>query len=145
VRLWDVKAKNEISKIEAMRRAYVVAYSEDGKRLMAGGADCESKSDGSKKLVGRIRMWDAANGMESTKFKGHPDAVKCGRFSPDGKFLATGGLDKAVRVWDVATGDEKKSFQMGSSVWCLAFSHDGKRIFVGLEDSSVRILNLDEE
>jgi WD40 repeat protein len=35
---------------------------------------------------------------------GHPDEVTAVAFSPDSKTLATGGGDRVVRLWDVATG-----------------------------------------
>jgi WD40 repeat protein len=49
-------------------------------------------------------------------------------FSPDGKRLAAGGWDQAVRVWDLAK-PEKPSLELGKQdggVRGLAFSPDGK-------------------
>jgi RNA polymerase sigma factor (sigma-70 family) len=53
-------------------------------------------------------------------------------FSPDGKTLATGGTDNAIRVWDVATGRQTRLLlgHRGSLV-ALAFSADGKRLVSG--------------
>ena len=37
-------------------------------------------------------------------------------FSPDGKLLVSGGADSAIKLWDVATGSNLKTFngsQMG--------------------------------
>jgi WD40 repeat protein len=37
---------------------------------------------------------------------GHTGRVLCAKFSPDGKFLATGGEDKSVRIWSTASWGE---------------------------------------
>lgn len=36
--------------------------------------------------------------------EGHSDSVAALAFSYDGKYLATGGLDGAVKIWLVSTG-----------------------------------------
>src|SRR5208283_4419998 len=37
-------------------------------------------------------------------FTGHAGLVTCLAFSKDGKFLATGGKDKSIRIWDAVNG-----------------------------------------
>jgi WD40 repeat protein len=51
--------------------------------------------------------------------------------SPDGKTLAT-GEDGVVRLWDLATGKETRSFAYPDLFWVrwLTFSPDGKRLAV---------------
>jgi hypothetical protein len=49
-------------------------------------------------------------------------------FSPDGKLLAAGTLDGRIKLWDVATGEERRILWTGAirPVDALVFSPDGK-------------------
>jgi len=50
-------------------------------------------------------------------------------YSPDGKVLASGGA--GLSLWDAATGQLKHGLFRDYSISCLAFSPDGKTVFIG--------------
>ena len=85
--------------------------------------------------VGRERP--ARNWPPST---GHKDEVYSVAFSPDGKTLASGSLDKTIKLWEVATGKERATFEGHSDgVTSVAFSPDGKTLASGSDDTTIKL------
>ena len=67
---------------------------------------------------------------------GHTDLVNSVAFSTDGKSIASGSLDKTIRIWDAKTGKPIKTFSgHTNAVNSVAFSPDGKSIVSGFGDN----------
>lgn len=47
-----------------------------------------------------VRIWDRYTGALINHFTAHDDWVQALAFSPDGIFLATGGFDRTVKLWE---------------------------------------------
>jgi WD40 repeat protein len=116
-----------------------VAFSADGRLAASGSDDCT------------VRIWEVGMGRELVCLKdemgqSNPDKTRAGEvlavaFSGDGKVLASGGNDRLIRIWDVATGKLLRVLERGhtDSIRCLVFAPDGKRLVSGGNDRSLRI------
>jgi WD40 repeat protein len=104
---------------------FAVALSPDRKLVATGGRTGKPVENGPK--GGEVILWDVATKRERTTLFGHTSWVTSVAFSPDGKLLATGGLDRMVKVWDVPSGKETVSLpHQTDEIGRVIFSSDGQ-------------------
>jgi len=80
-------------------------------------------------ILGLIVLLDSVRGqqVELTVRTGHVDSVRSLAFSHDGRYLATVGDDKTVRIWDVRGGQELRAFGgHRTPITAVAFSPDDR-------------------
>jgi sugar lactone lactonase YvrE/mono/diheme cytochrome c family protein len=103
-----------------------VAFSPDGTKLAAGGAD------------GAVRVYEVATGKRLLLIEQHADWVTAVAFSPDGTRLASSSRDKSARVFDARTGEMTAAY-LGheATVYAVAWSGDGRHVYSGGRDREV--------
>ena len=135
--MWDTRTWEQVGRFtENDHLIHSVCLSPDG-RLVAFTSD-----------VGKdIHLLDVTSGKLLRTLHAHTTGIRAAVFSPDGKIIASAGLDEAddaerVKFWDVESGKElahTPKWRMGSKP--LAFSPTGDILAVTMEDGSVRLLD----
>ena len=119
--VWDAAAGTKIRTLAGGSGR--VAYSPDGKFVATGG--------------GKVELWNPTSGAPIREL----DATDVLAFSPDGRMLAATGQDKAVRLYDPATGNPIRTLT-GVYADQLAFSPDGTHVAVVAPDRTVQVAAL---
>jgi WD40 repeat protein/tetratricopeptide (TPR) repeat protein len=111
-----------------------VAYHPEGDRLVSSGID------------GRVRVWNALADPAARRIDGGSTIQGTQiRFSPDGRWLLTAGIQPIVALRDVETGEIVRTlrnlvgYSTGNPVPIDAFSQDGSQVAVGVPGQPLTI------
>lgn len=74
---------------------------------------------------------------------GHSSRINCALFASDRRWLASGGADNTIRLWDVDSGHELRAL-VGHKNWIksLAVSRSGELLASGSNDRTVKLWNV---
>src|SRR5262249_3463391 len=123
VKLWDAETGQEVFSLQHRLGVSSVAFSPDGKRILAGGGLGGTSVE--------AKVWDAVKGQEIHSLKGHTSPGTSVAWSPDGKRILSGSRDKTARVWDTKSGQELLILNHSDRVNSVSWSPDGKHILTG--------------
>jgi WD40 repeat protein len=125
VRLWDVPDGKFLHKLSAP----------DGIKLLtlSGGLLAISTQGRLGRLQTPVTLWDIGSGALRWKLDFSSNGLYALALSPDGNYLATGGGDRRVGLWDVRTRKQLWERPLIGQGLCqaLAFAPDGKTLAAG--------------
>jgi WD40 repeat protein len=124
-RLWDVATGRRIQEFVVGPGASVIAaLSSDGSRAATTDARDEHGES--------LRLWDVASGRVIARLEGHKGSVRSLAFSPNGRYLVSGGDDTEARIWDGRTGRELRSLgHFANGIGSVACSADSALVAIG--------------
>lgn len=74
---------------------------------------------------------------------GHASEVRSAAFSPDGNFILSGARDNSMKLWNVASGKEIRTFHgHQGDVFSVAFSTDGRYALSSSLDKLVKLWDI---
>lgn len=150
--VWDFENAKLLKRVATRsERAYAMLYLPDGKLVVAGGRPGQE---------GDVRIYDITvagketagvqrlDGISDPKVMIKQlvevdDSVLCLALSTDGKSLASGGCDRTIRVWDLASGKLEQTIENHADwVMGISFSRDDKFLFSAGRDKTAKVWSL---
>jgi RNA polymerase sigma factor (sigma-70 family) len=152
--VWDAATGKQLAEPGLkMNATLCLAFSPDGRTLAAGGFLAKYgkiEETNSNSVISlwkwdgdRLQpLWEAKPDFEAP-LRSRSQGIGCVAFSPDGKYLATGGsANNLIRIWDVSDGKEVQEFRAsGSHVGALTFSPTEKALASGSDDGALALWN----
>jgi WD40 repeat protein len=145
VRIWDATAAGPGEVLNIADSSDPIAYSSDGDLLITIS---RSRSRANDSI---IKIWDTVTGELKETLDTLVPNVKSYAASPDGRYLAVGGDDNVVKIWDLSTQQEVFTMTehgpgivgaVHSGILGLDFSPDGTLLATGGADGYVMVWNV---
>jgi WD40 repeat protein len=117
VRIWDVHERKLVRTYRKHQGDVFAVAFHPTENLVASGSHSGDA----------VRLWDPKTGEDVQALPWSAD-VRSVAFSADGKLLAAGSYEGAVRVWDLSNTDAEPITHhlYAGPVLCVSFSHDGR-------------------
>jgi WD40 repeat protein/mono/diheme cytochrome c family protein len=154
--VWDAQTGKLARRVfTRAERAHAMAFLPDGKLIVAGGRPGQEGDlrvynidAGTPKKFGNDLAIDGVND-KAVFLKDYiqvEDSLFALAISKDGKKLATGGTDRIVRVFDVASGKLEHAIENHAD-WILgiAFTPDGKSLVTASRDKTAKVWDLENK
>lgn len=120
IRVWDVRSGLPLRDVGEQNAPREIAWSGDGAVIATCGAD------------GSVHVRDAESGALIRSFHHESGSVNGVAFTPDSRYLLSGGEDETLRVWHLGGGFEVYRYRdFPVAVTTLSVSGDGKSIATG--------------
>jgi WD40 repeat protein len=125
--VWQAKDGQVLANVAD--RAASIAFNAGSNQMLTGGSD------------GALKLWAMPPAPE--RALAHPDAVNAAVLSADGKRLYSGGADKMVRAWNLASPNQPERQFSGhtAAVNAVAVSANGQVLASAGDDETIRFWN----
>ena len=129
-RLWDVANGQEIARMR-------LTAGPDFKTLWLLAQTAHISPPLAKPQL--LKYGRCLSGRELTPLRNAYAAVTALAFSPDGKYLVSGGYHGTIQQWDLATGKQSRRRQHKAAIVAIRFSPDGRLMVTAGSDRLARV------
>jgi WD40 repeat protein len=147
--LWKWEKTLDLSGLDLGEELVLDIYSDtfNPRGIMDGGTNDDTRTLGVQvwcvMLLPSLPKVEAAGRDINTPlhvWEGHPEGVRRGVLTTDGRILVSGAWDGTIKIWDVPTGKEQKTFPvLAPGLQALAVSPRGENFATAANDRVVRI------
>jgi len=131
IKIWDAKTGKLLSTIEDDWAVWSLTWTSDEKKLIAG------------MLSGLIRIFDTATWQGIAVLDEHEYGVASLTLFPNDRLLASTSFGRTAHLWNLDTNLQVGSpLQHEDSIYCAAFSADGKLLSTGCGDENAYVWNV---
>jgi WD40 repeat protein/serine/threonine protein kinase len=91
-----------------------------------------------------VSLWETSSESAPVAvLEGHENAVQAVAADASGEWLASGGADRTVKIWNVEGKDVRRTYRNNSDfISALAFSPNGTLLATGALDGTIKVLSL---
>jgi WD40 repeat protein len=154
VKLWDVESGRLIRTLQGRTEAHPtiklvgsLTFSPDGRMIAAGfGSPSHQFGNYGDQVV---IIWNSRTGRPIHTLHAHENAIPSVCFAPDGKSLISASHDGIIKLWEVGSWREIRSWGSKTEIHSpldpigiasVAFSPDGRTIAAGFQDGTLQLL-----
>ncbi len=123
VKLWDIENRRILGSFSENGGA--IGYSPDGNNIFTSGTI--------------VWQRDASTGAIQREYRTRSGLIRALAVTPDSRILITGGDDKIIRFWSIASAATLCEFTFNSFIYSVDVSPNGKYLLVGAGSSLVRL------
>jgi WD40 repeat protein len=92
-----------------------------------------------------ITIWDAETGQGVRVLRGHKGEIYALAYSKNEEYLASGGKDQCIVLWNVERGQKLFEMRTEGVVYSLAYNYSGDQIASGGDDRVVRVWRMSDD
>ncbi len=130
IRVWGAANRQDLGVLQGhIGDVTDLAFTADG-RQMASVSQLP-RFGSSDQVDGTVRIWEVAGHGAASVLGRHGSYVYPVAYSPDGQWIASGGWDNKVRLWDALTGESIGTLRHQGNIRALAFSPDSSWLVSG--------------
>lgn len=158
IRVWEIATGRCLYTFKGHQgQVLSVALSLDGSQLLSGSEDRTIKlwnvastshlftfgGGDNQGSLGGIRRLFGGNQRPTSSGNGHRAAVWSVAFSPNQRYVLSGGDDTTLKLWDAATGKCLQTLrEHRKRIFAVAFSPDGRKALSASDDQTIKLWDI---